>query len=283
MTNKDAIFLLGAFPPNGGADPEFAEALAQAEGDLILKRWFEDQRRFDSAIAARLQSAPVPADLRSRILTGGRVSRPAPWWFSARRLCAIAAMALLFAGLGIWYSAALRQNGGQWDDRALAALTELVDGQTGFDMKSPDVAALQQWLGAHGAPSGDGLPASLRRLASLGCKTVSWKGHPISIICFHGPRGEMVHLAMMDRAGVENPPPEGHPVFGSKDGWRTASWSQGDTAMMLVTKAPESQLRELLGLRSFAPVQGLAQAPQPPYSAILALQDARYISGGLDF
>jgi hypothetical protein len=247
MTNKEASFLLGACPPGGTSDPEFAAALAHASSDPILKAWFEDQRRFDSAIAARLQAAPVPGDLRSRILTGGRVSRPQPWWLPARRVWAIAAMAVLFAGLGAWYSAETRRQANGWEDQALATLTELVSGQAKFDAESPSVAQLQQWLRANGSPSAS-LPEAVRRLASAGCKTFTWNGHPVSIICFHGPGGEMVHIAMVDRAALESPPPEGHPEFETRDGWRTASWSQGDMAMMLATRAPEAQLRALLAV-----------------------------------
>jgi len=247
MTNKDASFLLGACRPNGAdsADPEFAEALTQAGRDPMLKAWLEDQRRTDSAIAARLQSVPIPGDLRSRILTGGRVSRPQPWLF-ARRVWAIAAVLIFFAGLGLWY--AMRPGPDQWQDRALATLSQLVSGQTEFDAKSPSVADLQQWLRANGSPVAGTLPARLQRLASLGCKTILWNGHPISIICFHGPGGELVHLAMTDRSSLANPPPEGQPLYALRDGWRTASWSQGDMAMMLITKAPESQLRSLLSV-----------------------------------
>jgi hypothetical protein len=58
----------------------------------------------------------------------------------------------------------------------------------------------------------------------------------------------LVHLAMVDRAALTRPPPEGRPVYETRDGWRMASWSQGGTAMMLVTRAEESQLRALLGV-----------------------------------
>ena len=249
MTNKDASFLLGACRPNGAdsSDPEFSEALAQAARDPILNAWVQDQRRLDSAIAARLGSIPIPAGLRSRILTGGRVSRPRPW-ASARRLWAIAAMLALFIGLGSWYSVAFRQPADQWQDQALATLSQLVSGQAAFDAKSPSVVELQHWLHANGSPIPGALPAQLQRLASLGCKTVSWHGHPISIICFHGPGGEMVHLAMMNRAALPAPPPVGPPIYATRDGWRTAVWTQGDIAMMLITRAPESQLRALLAL-----------------------------------
>lgn len=247
MTNKEAAFLLGTCPPSGASDPEFAEALAQASRDPILKAWFEDQHRFDAAIAAHIQSVPIPADLRSRILAGGRLSRPAPW-LSARRLWAIAAMTMLFAGLGFLYLVESRAASDQWEDQAFAALSKLVAGQEKFDAQSPSVAVLEQWLHSNGSPSATALPSGLRRLASLGCKTIAWHGHPISIICFHGPGGELVHLAMMNRAALVNPPPAGHPVYSTRDGWRLASWSQGEMAMMLITKAPESQLRALLSM-----------------------------------
>jgi hypothetical protein len=248
MTNKEATFLLGAFRPNGGdsSDPEFSEALEQAARDPVLNAWFQDQRRVDSAIAARLASIPVPAELRSRILTGGRVSRPRPWAFSSR-LWAIAAMLALFVGMGTWYSGAFRHPSDQWQDQALASLSQLVSGEAAFDAKSPKVAELQQWLRANGSPIAAALPASLQGLASVGCKTLSWHGHLISIICFHGPGDELVHLAMMRRAAGQSLPPEGAPLYATRDGWSTASWTQGDMAMMLVTKGTEGQLRAMLG------------------------------------
>jgi len=246
MTNKDASFLLGACRPNGAdsSDPEFAAALAQAASDPALKAWFDDQRRFDSGIAAAIQSIPVPADLRSRILTGGRVSKPLPW-FSVRHLMAIAATLLLFLGLGGWYGGYVHRPQ-PWQEQALATLSALVSGQASFDAKSPDLSTLKRYLQQVGSPVAAILPPSLQHLASLGCKTISWEGHPISIICFHGPGGEMVHLAMTDRAALQNPPPEGAPRYAAIHGWRTASWSQGGMAMMLITKAPESQLRSIL-------------------------------------
>jgi hypothetical protein len=249
MTNKEAAFLLGAYRPGGhdAGDPEFAEALRLAASDPQTKGWMEEERKFDTAIAARVQGIAVPEDLRTRILAGGRVSvRPAPWW-SGRRLLAMAAMLAMFAGLGIWYTMYERESG-QWEDRALDALGELVAGRENFDMRSASVGDLQQWLHHNGSPSTAALPEKLHGMPSLGCKTLSWQGHPISIICFHGPGGELVHLAMVHKSSLHNPPPEGRPEFEERDGWRMACWSQGDMAMMLVTRGPESQLRAILAI-----------------------------------
>jgi hypothetical protein len=260
MTSKDASFLLGACRPNGADanDPEFAEALVQAERDPALKAWFEDQLSADTAIAARLKSLPAPADLRARILTGGRVSRPRPW-FSTQHFWAIAAAITLMAGLASWYVMHPASNpsgevattalpASEWQDMAMATLSQLVAGKATFDAQSPKIADLQQWLHENGSPVASALPGSVQQMQSLGCKIISWNGHPASLICFHGPNGELVHLAMVARAAITNPPPEGQPLYAERNGWRMACWSQDGMAMMLLTKAPESQLRTLLAL-----------------------------------
>ena len=59
---------------------------------------------------------------------------------------------------------------------------------------------------------------------------------------------QTVHLAMVDRSALDRPPPEGHPEFEARDGWQMACWSQGNMAMMLATKAPESQLRAMFAI-----------------------------------
>ena len=249
MTNREASFLLGACRPNGAdsSDPEFSEALAQAVRDPSLKGWLEDQQHFDSAVAARVQSLSIPSGLRSRILTGGRLSRPAPF-FSARRLWAAAALLLLFAGLGAFYTMQARRESVAWENQALSTLSELVAGRATFDAKSPSVNELRQWLRANGSPIPVALPAGLQQMAGIGCKMAWWDGHPISILCFHCPAGDSVHLAIMDRSALRNPPPDGQPVYETRGDWNIASWSQGNMAMMLATQAPESQLRILLAM-----------------------------------
>lgn len=248
MTNKEVAFLLGASRPNGADanDPEFAEAIEQAAQNPALHTWVEQERRFDGAMARHLQAVPVPADLRSQILTGGRVSQPAPN-LSLRRLWAIAAMLMAFAGLAVWYTGTPPGGTNEWEDQALATLNQLVAGKASFDAQSPDVADLQRWLHANNSPTVGVLPERLSRLASLGCKTISWDGRPLSIICFHGPAGELVHLAMTERAALANPPPE-EPVYASRDGWNVVAWSRGRMAMMLATKAPVEQLHTLLAI-----------------------------------
>jgi hypothetical protein len=263
MTNKDAAFLLGACRPNGADanDPEFSDALTQAERDPTLKAWFAEQRSTDSAIAARLKAVPVPADLRSRILTGGRVSRPKPW-FSTQRILAIAAVLAIFAGLASWFTGARRTDNvasnpvtgprpaSEWQDTAMATLSQLLTGKAAFDAQSPKIADLQQWLHANGSPTGN-LPPNVQGMSSLGCKTIAWNGYPASLICFHGPNGELVHLAMVNRAAIADPPPQGQPLYAERSGWKMACWSDGKMAMMLLTKAPESQLRALLAVGIF--------------------------------
>ena len=245
MTDKEAQFLLGASRPNGEDSAEFAEALAQATHDPELKAWHEDQRQFDLLISSKVQAIQPPADLRSRLLTGGRVSEPVR---RPGRWVAIVAMLVIFCGLGAWYAMEGRGANATWENKTLATLSQLAAGEQKFDAQSNDVTVLQHWLKTQGVPCPDALPTCLCEFTSIGCKMVPWNGHSISIICFHGPNGELVHLAMMDRAALSEPPPEGHPAYDTNQGWQVAQWSQDGMAMMLVTRGTEPQLRTMLGI-----------------------------------
>ena len=76
--NDQAKLLLSAYRPGGAdaTDPAFAEALAQAGRDPQLRAWLEESQRFDEAIAGKLRSVEVPANLRATILAGAKFSQP---------------------------------------------------------------------------------------------------------------------------------------------------------------------------------------------------------------
>jgi anti-sigma-K factor RskA len=98
MTHHEARFILGACRPDGrdAADPMFTEALALAERDPELRRWFERQRSLDATLAAKLQQVAPPAELREAIMAGVRASQPRrPWWAHRGWLAAAAAIAII--------------------------------------------------------------------------------------------------------------------------------------------------------------------------------------------
>lgn len=245
MNNEEAKFILSAYRPGGedASDPKFAEALEQVSRDPDLSEWFQEERTFDCAISEALCSVPIPRDLRTNILAGRKISRP-HFGAGRRTLLALAAGIVLLAGLaGVWLNRQPRLD--RWQQDALAMIPTIVSGKVPFDFKATDVAAVQQWLDAQHAPAPPAVPASLQSVPTLGCKTISSGGKPVTIICFRLPTNELIHLVVTDQSNTTHPPP-GRPQFAQRDGWKTASWTANGRACMLATNAPERELRELL-------------------------------------
>src|SRR5947207_357824 len=101
MNRETAKHILQSRRPSGqdDQDPQIAEALALAESDPELKQWFEDQHAFDAALAQHMQSTPLPADLKQKVLATRPVTRVWPVG-ATRRVLAMAACLTLFATLG---------------------------------------------------------------------------------------------------------------------------------------------------------------------------------------
>ncbi|MEI7908158.1 MAG: hypothetical protein WCK77_00850 [Verrucomicrobiota bacterium] len=77
MDKQQARFILRSFRPDGsdGSDPQFAEALLLAHGDVELGLWLASERSFDAAFAAALAEVELPACLCHNILTGLAIER----------------------------------------------------------------------------------------------------------------------------------------------------------------------------------------------------------------
>jgi hypothetical protein len=248
MDNREAKFILSAYRPGGqdADDPRFAEALAHVKRDPVLERWFCDAVAFDAFITKRLCSVSPPADLRDNILTGGKISRPIQWRWRFRRL-AIAAGIIAAVTLG---SLILRQETrprlARWQTRALDVVSSLVANQSKFDAQSRDADELVAWLRANHAPSAQTLPQNLQKLQSLGCKTFSWKGQPVSVICFARPDGGLIHLIMMNTSAESNRAIKRQPRVVQQDRWATATWREGEMTYMLALEGSSDQLRTYL-------------------------------------
>lgn len=245
MNNDEAKFILSAYRPTGddASDPRFAEAITQAERDPELAHWFEAERRFDAAFANALEAVPLPRDLRAKILAGGEVSRPSVWVTRRQVLALAAGIVLLAAAAGLWFNRVPGLD--RWQRDALTLISKLGSGSTRFDLVNQDAAVLQEWLRERNAPAPEALPAALRSLPALGCKTIDSEGHAVSIICFKMGANESIHLVVTDENTLSRPPPS-EPRFVRENGWATASWSAHGQACMLATKGTETELREVV-------------------------------------
>jgi len=249
MDNREAEFILSAYRPGGqdANDPRFSEAIEHARRDPILQRWFGESVAFDAGMTEKLCGVPVPGDLRESILAGAKVSR-VPRWKKPFRKWAIAAVVVLSATLGslIWYNVRPARLAG-WQNEALGVIASLVRQESRFDAQSHDVGELLAWLRANNAPTAQKLPDNLDKLSTLGCKTFSWNGIPLSVICFMRPDGGLIHLVTMN---VPVPAPDRAPrqlaKFVQRGDWATATWSQGDRVYMLVLEGSPDQLPSYL-------------------------------------
>jgi hypothetical protein len=248
MDNREAKFVLNAYRPGGrdANDPRFAEALEQVRRDPILQRWFEGAVAFDAAITEKLCATPVPIDLRGSILAGVKVSRT-PTWKNRLRKLAIAAAVILTAVMAsvIWHETRPAHLAG-WQSQALDVVSSLVRKESSFDAQSHNADELLAWLRTNHAPAAQKLPDTLDKLTSIGCKTFSWNGRPVSVICFKRPDGGLIHLVTMNSPAPSSRLLKTAPEFVQQGEWATATWREGGTTYMLALEGSHDQLRSYL-------------------------------------
>jgi hypothetical protein len=248
MDNREAKFILNAYRPGGqdASDPRFAEALEQARRDPVLEQWFKESVAFDSTVTEKLRAVAVPVDLRENILAGVKISRPLRWskpFFKLAIAAALISMAIL--GSLIWHETRPAHLAG-WQNEAVGVISSLVQDKLNFDARSHNAAELVSWLHSNHAPAVQKLPSTLEKLQSLGCKTFSWNGTPISVICFMRPDGGLIHLVATSATPATGGAAKTKPRFVQQGGWTTATWREGDKVFMLAMEGSPDQLRPYL-------------------------------------
>ncbi|PYL25430.1 MAG: hypothetical protein DMF37_04945 [Verrucomicrobia bacterium] len=247
MDNREAKFILGAYRPNGqdAGDPRFSEALEQARRDPILERWFLDSLAFDAAITEKLRATEVPPGLRESILAGVKVSRPLRSPF-VKWAIAAALISMAIVGSLIWHEPRKPSGLAGWQNRALDIVSALVRNESSFDAQSHNADELLAWLRVNDAPAAQTLPQELEKLESLGCKTFSWNGIPVSVICFTRPDGGLIHLVATNAVAPIKRTTKGQPELVQQGQWATATWREGDKIYMLAMEGSRDQLRAYL-------------------------------------
>lgn len=245
MDNREAKFILSAYRPRGqdANDPRFAEALEQVRRDPILERWFRESVAFDMTTADKLRAIEIPTDLRDNILAGVKVSREARWKKRVGQW-AVAAAVVLSAALGtlIWHNTRPAHLAG-WQNAALDVISSLVRNESKFDAQSRQPSELVDWLRANHALVTGKIPDNLNKLTSIGCKTFSWNGAPVSVICFMRPDGGVIHLVATRAVGEQR---KAGAQLVQQGEWTTATWREGDMLYMLALEGSRDQLRSYL-------------------------------------
>jgi hypothetical protein len=248
MDNREAKFILNAYRPGGqdAGDARFADALEQARRDPVLERCFSESIAFDTAITEKLRAIEVPADLRENILAGVKVSRPLRWSRPFIKWALAAALALSVAvGSLIWHNTRPAHLA-SWQNQALDVISSLVRGKTTFDAQSHEARELVAWLRTNHASAAPTLPLSLDKVQSIGCKTFSWHGTTVSVICFMRPDGGLIHLVTTNASPSVDRTVQRGAKFVQEGEWATATWREGDRVYMLALEGSADQLRAYL-------------------------------------
>ncbi|MBI4028089.1 MAG: hypothetical protein HY360_24105 [Verrucomicrobia bacterium] len=247
MDNQQARFILQSYRPNGqdAADPAFAEALQQARQDPVLSEWFAKECRLDAAISAKVRAIPVPADLKGMILAGHQASAVPVRWFPLRTWAIAAAAALLVGLAAIFWPRTPHPSiayAAYWQQ-----VIQLVSAKDfKLEFKAVKLEQMQAWLASRGAPSDVNLPSNLAQLPGMGCRTLVVDGHTASFFCFVADGNQMLHLIVIEKSMLRDPPPEASPQFAQGGAWSTASWSQGSKSYLLTSTAGTGFLQRFL-------------------------------------
>ena len=247
MDRSQAKQVLQALRPSDldTTKPLFAEALAMVETDPELRVWWAAQQDFDRKIADKLDLIPIPPDLRANILGLNKVEpftlRPFfPFWLAA------AAMVAIFCALSTSYHVEyLASQHISTDTFTASTLGFLGNDAPSLAMTSPDHGQLMAWLKTQGAPTG-AMPDKMAALPGIGCQKIVIGGHNVSLVCFQLADGKIVHLFMVARSAMQEPPLRAAPDMKMINGWATASWSDERMSYMLATKDGMDTLRGLL-------------------------------------
>lgn len=245
MNRQEVQTILEVYRPGDehSGPPAIAEALRYLQTDPDLARWFAGERRFDQTMSAAAQHMPVPLGLKANLLAarpaaapvvpGAKIIRPPFWrvpigqdWRSG-----LAAAAVFMLLLGIGYSA-LRPSTVPFVEFRRELIAQDWAGDPHLDFESSDPQRVQEWLAQHHPAHRFAMPAGLRDLRIHGCRIIERNGEKLPLLCLaDGPKH--MHLFVIPRGSLSDPPPLNAPDFEKCGVWKTVSWSDGDAAFVL--------------------------------------------------
>jgi hypothetical protein len=233
MTSDEAKRLLTIYRPElDAADPNFAEALRQAQGDPALGQWLEKQAALYATLRHRLKETAVPADLMQRIL---RERPKRSWQFHALPL---AASILVLAGLAtFWLKPIGKEN---TFENYRHSMARVLSGKYRMSLETADFDRVRNFLANNQAPADYVLPSALQAERLLGCATLSWDGHPVSLLCVRHRTGEDLWLFITDRNAIVRPIEATH--IARIGNFNTAAWMNEKSLYLLATRGSQEFL-----------------------------------------
>lgn len=208
-------------------DPAVAEAIDLARQDKELSTWFEKHQAFQQAMRAKLRQIEAPEHLKAAVLAETKIIRPPIWRQHPVWLAAAAAVALLLGYFGFLQRSNVPDHFSDYRNMMVAK----AEGQYGMQWETGDMSELRKHFAQQGAPSDYRLPQGLEKSQLLGGLKLSWRMHPVAMICFRHTDNKPVWLFVIDKEAVKDAPP-GQEV-NKVDRFQTVTWTGGNRIYVL--------------------------------------------------
>ncbi len=213
-------------------DPDFAHSAVE-----------EDE--FDRIIGLKLQSAPVPNELKPRLLDLRRtvIHSSARW---TRKVPLVAAAIVV---LTVYFSS------WQGPFQPAASIADYRDEMVSFiridpflEMETPHLSRITAFLKNAGAPSRLNFPQKLPQMQHpLGCRILRFRGQDVALICFGREQGELIHLFVVHRAAFSHLRESDKALrYQAVGEWMTATWIEGDQAYLITVEGDRAKLEKYL-------------------------------------
>ncbi len=247
MDNAEARTLLSVYRAGESCADEarLEEALARADADPQLARWWSEEQELDRIIASKLAATHVPAGLKERIETARVESHPSairPRWRRTILLAAasIVALAVLFSS---W----------RGPFQPAASLADYRDEMVSFikvapnlELESSELGRLQDFLAKADAPAKFFVPKNLQKYAPIGCRVLRFRARNVSLVCFKLGGDRLAHLFVTDAKNLRTSGSASAPEFAAEENWMTATWSENGQTYLLTVKGDRAALEKFL-------------------------------------
>ena len=230
MKVEEAIQVLEKFRPGRGEveASQMAEALALAESNRSLKKWFAERQAFDAVMAEEIQTIPVPGDLHEKLLASMPVETRSRFHVFGPALAMAAAVMIL----GIIVSIGRHSRPVEFAVLRQHILEESWGKSPHLAFGSQDWDQVRSWLAARDVKDAWNIPDGLQDARLHGCTIVSWRGHSVPVLRLSEGHRHM-HLYVMDRTELVDVPAAGSPQFEKFGSMGTASWTKADKTYVL--------------------------------------------------
>lgn len=247
MTRDEAkIILLRCRPgTKDEEEPEVREALALADSDVELSRWFAEETGRQQLLRKTLRKINAPAGLMEQIISEHAAKER--MMKNRRQFVQIAVTMgiIIFAGILGFFWQSSRQPG-----NTLATFQNEMAGYAlrGYimDLQTNNPEPIRAFFRQQEAPSDYAISGGLQKAALVGCSVENWNTTKVSMICFStgarlapGNQNDL-WLFVVDQKSVADAPRDSQRIVSKVNRLITATWSENGKLYLLATTANQA-------------------------------------------